>query len=473
MTPHPAHMEFFTSAAGAQRAGYRACKRCRPDASPGSPQWQHGRDVVARAMRLIADGVVDSGGVPALARSLGYSTRQLERLLRTEVGAGPLALARAQRAQTARTLIEGSALPLTEVAFAAGFASVRSFNATVRAVYASSPRELRARATGRDEGAAGTGQVLTLRLAFRPPLHAPGLFGHLAATAVPGVERWHRGGLERTLRLPHGAGWVRAVPAERHVALTLRLTDLRDLTTAVNRCRGWFDLDADPVAVQAALAEDPVLRPLVLARPGARLPRGVDPVETAVRAVLGQQVSTTAAARLAGRLALARPESVPEELLPGRAAPAGEGMDGGSAGAVPHLLFPTPQTVAALSDQQWPGLPRARRAAVRALVGAVAEGRLELHAGVDRGVVREQLLALPGIGPWSAEMIALRALGDPDAFPVTDIGVLRGAAVAGLPTAPRRLDEHARGWRPWRGYAVQTLWSTLDHPTSRLPQERA
>ncbi len=327
MTPHARHMEFYPSAAGAQRAGYRACKRCRPDASPGSPEWNVRQDAVARAMRMIADGVVDTEGVSGLARRLGYSPRQVERLMLAEVGAGPLALARAQRAQTARTLVEGTTLSLAEVAFAAGFASIRSFNETVRTVYALTPRELRRRGDAAARSAVPAEQSLTLRLAHREPLHVPSLFGHLAGTAVPGLERWHEGGFERTLHLPHGPGWVRLVPRQRYVEARLSLTDLKDLTVAVNRCRRLLDLDADPMAVDLALSADPALRPLVAAAAGVRLAGTVDPHELALRVVIGQQVSTASAATTTSRLVRGH-----RHRAAGRPGPAGHQLVGLAAG---------------------------------------------------------------------------------------------------------------------------------------------
>src|SRR5487761_1571187 len=299
--PKAVNMRFYPSAAAAQQAGFRACKRCRPDASPGSPEWNVRADVVARAMRLIADGVVDRDGVPGLAARLGYSTRQIQRQLLAELGAGPLALARAQRAQTARLLIETTTLPMGDIAFGSGFASIRSFNCTVREVFALSPTRLRDRAA-RGQTATHRGE-LSLRLPLRAPFFPDSLFGHLAATAVPGVEEWRDGAFRRTLRLPHGQGVATLRPLPDHVACQLALTDLRDLATAVSRCRRLLDLDADPVAAGDVLQADPLLAPLVAKAPGRRVPRTVDAAEFALRAVLGQQVSTAAARTLAGRLA--------------------------------------------------------------------------------------------------------------------------------------------------------------------------
>ncbi|MGW2211222.1 DNA-3-methyladenine glycosylase 2 family protein [Streptomyces sp. NPDC001781] len=446
--PKAENMTFYPSAAACQRAGFRACKRCRPDAAPGSPEWNHRADLVARAMRLIADGVVDREGVPGLAARLGYSARQIERQLLAELGAGPLALARAQRAQTARLLIETTALPMAEIAFAAGFSSIRTFNDTVREVFALAPCDLRARAPrARTAGTAGT---LTLRLPFRAPLNPDNLFGHLAATGVPGVEEWRDGAYRRTLRLPYGHGVVSLTPGAAHVGCRITLSDLRDLTVAISRCRRLLDLDADPVAVDERLRADPLLAPLVDAGPGRRVPRTVDEAEFAVRAVLGQQVSTAAARTHAARLVTAhgKPLDDPE-------------------GGLTHL-FPDPDALAAV-DPGTLAMPRSRRATLTTLVGALADGTLKLGVEADRAETRARLLELPGLGPWTADVIAMRALGDPDAFLATDLGVRRAAESLGLPSTPAALTARAEAWRPWRAYAVQYLWATYSHPINFLP----
>ncbi|MGK5443405.1 bifunctional transcriptional activator/DNA repair enzyme AdaA, partial [Micromonospora sp. URMC 105] len=300
MTPKRQNVRFFPSAAAAQGAGLRACRRCRPDAAPGSPQWDVRADVVGRAVRLIADGVVDRDGVPGLATRLGYTERHLHRMLRAELGAGPLALARAQRAQTARTLIETTGLGMAEIAFAAGFGSVRQFNDTVREVYGTAPSQLRVARAGRPTpGGAGT---ITLRLAYRPPLHAAALLDFLALRALPGVEEVRDGTYRRGLRLPHGAAEVALTPAAGHVSATLRLADMRDLAPAVARCRRLLDLDADPQAVDETLAADPALAPAIAAEPGIRVPRAADGFEAAVRAIVGQQISVRSARTTLTRL---------------------------------------------------------------------------------------------------------------------------------------------------------------------------
>ncbi|MEV5550330.1 AlkA N-terminal domain-containing protein [Streptomyces sp. NPDC052309] len=447
--PKPENMTFYPSAAACQQAGFRACKRCRPDTSPGSPEWNRRADLTARAMRLIADGVVDRDGVPGLAARLGYSTRQIERQLLAELGAGPLALARAQRAQTARLLIETTPLPMADIAFAAGFSSIRTFNDTVREVFALSPSELRGRAPG-GRTASAPGGALSLRLPFRTPLNPDNLFGHLAATAVPGVEEWRDGAYRRTLRLPHGHGIAALTPRPDHVACRLTLSDLRDLTVAISRCRRLLDLDADPAAIDDQLRTDPLLAPLVDKAPGRRVPRTVDAAEFAVRAVLGQQVSTAAARTHAARLVTAHGETIDDP-------------DGG----LTHL-FPSVRALAEV-DPEALAMPRTRRATLTTLVRHLADGSLHLGVESDWADTRARLLALPGFGPWTADVIAMRALGDPDAFLPTDLGIRRAARELGLPSTPAALTARAAAWRPWRAYAVQYLWATDSHPINFLP----
>jgi len=428
VTPKRENVTFYPSAAAAQRGGFRACRRCRPDAAPGSPEWDLRADLVGRAMRLIADGVVDRDGVPGLASRLGYTERHLNRLLTAELGAGPLALARAQRAQTARILIETTDLGLAEIAFAAGFGSVRQFNDTILEVYARSPSALRERRTARQPEAGTIG----LRLAFRAPLHAEALLGFLAARALPGIEECDVTTYRRGLNLPHGSATVALTPGDRWVSATLRLADVRDLAPAVARCRRLFDLDADPVAVDGTLGADPALVAAVHAEPGVRVPRAVDGFELAVRAIVGQQVTVAGARRTLSR------------LLP----PAATGELRG---------FPSAATVAELPDAAF-RMPAARRATIRALAQAVADGKLDLEPGADREESAARLLDLPGVGAWTAGYVAMRAIGDPDVLLPTDVAVRRGARALGLPDSPRALAAHAERWRPWRSYALMRLW---------------
>lgn len=433
-------MTFYPSAAAAVAAGYRACRRCRPDASPGSPEWDLRGDVVARVMRLIRDGMVDRAGVPGLAAAVGYSVRQLERRLRTELGAGPAALARAHRAHSARLLIESTAMPLSEVAFAAGFSSIRAFNAAVAEVYAATPTDLRLRVRGSRAPAHPAPAAVRLRLPRRDPFVPDSLFAHLAATAAPGIEEWREGAYRTVLRLPHAYGIAALRPETTHVAATLWLADPRDLTPAIARCRGLLDLDADPEAVGAVLGADPDLGGLWQQAPGRRVPRSLDAADFALRAVIAQQVSVTAAATIAGRMAATVGDPIPDP-------------DGGLLRA-----FPSPAAVAAVDPASLP-MPGSRARTLVNLATALAEGSADLTVGCDRAEARRQLAAIPGIGPWTVEIVALRGLGDPDAFPAGDLGVRHGLARLGLsPSAATR-------WAPWRAYATQYLWaSDPDHP---------
>jgi AraC family transcriptional regulator, regulatory protein of adaptative response / DNA-3-methyladenine glycosylase II len=450
--PFAHNVRFFPTSAAAQRAGFRACKRCRPDTSPGSPEWNVRGDVVARAMRLIADGTVDREGVGGVAQRVGYTTRQLERMLQAELGAGPLALARAQRAQTARVLIETTDLPFSDVAFAAGFSSIRQFNDTVRAVSNRTPTALRKGARARFHYDVTSPGTVSLRLPLRTPFACEGVFGHLAAGAVPGCEEVRGSAYRRTLRLPSGNGIATLKPARDHVRCVLVLDDFRDLTTAISRCRRLLDLDADPQAVIEVLKADPQMSPVVAKAPGQRIPRTVDEAELAVRVVLGQQVSTKAARTHAHRLVMAygQPVRDPEGAL--------------------TRIFPSVEQLAEI-DPAHLAVPRARRRTLTALISGLADGSVVLDAGCDWDRARRQLLALPGIGTWSAELIAMRGLGDPDAFPASDLGLRAVAEQLGLPVSQRALIGRSLAWRPWRSYATQHLWTMLDHPVNHWPSQ--
>jgi AraC family transcriptional regulator of adaptative response / DNA-3-methyladenine glycosylase II len=465
-TPRRDHVHFYRTAAAAQHAGYRACRRCRPDTAPGSPEWNQRADLAGRAMRLVNDGVVDREGVGGLARRLAVSERHLHRVLLAELGAGPLALARARRAHTARILIETTDLPFTQLAFASGFASIRQFNDTVRETFGANPTTLRAdRGTAIRRGRSGVrtataggapggspdgaGPItLTLRLATRAPFAGPEVVGFLAMRAVPGIEAVDADGTyARALGLPHGPATVALSPADDHVSARLVLTDLRDLGPAVERCRRLLDLDADPASVDAALATDPLLAPLVAATPGRRCPGAVDGAELLVRAIIGQQVSVAGARTVAGRLVDALGEPLPDALLdPAR----------------PTLArrFPSADALAGTDPATFP-MPRSRGRALVAALGEVASGALALDPGADRTDVEARLLAVPGIGPWTASYVALRALGDPDVFLPTDLGVRHALDRAGVPSSPADAELRSHAWRPWRSYALHHLWSSL------------
>ncbi len=440
ITPKRTNVSFFRTAAGAQGAGYRACRRCLPDATPGSPEWDVAADVAARAMRLVADGVVERDGVDGLAQRLGYSTRQLNRVVTQEYGAGPLALARSRRAQTARTLIETTDLSFADIAFAAGFASIRQFNDTMREVYAATPTELRSKRGRRHVATSGT---IRTRIAVREPFAAADLHRFVALHAVRGLEAWGEDWYERAVRLPHGPGVVRvALGPDRpvgQVVCTFTLSDARDLAPATERTRRLLDADCDPTAVDAALAEDPVLAPLVTATPGLRVPGQLDGVEVAVQTVLGQQVSVAAARTAAARLVATH----------------GEPLDLEGDHAVTHLA-PTAGTIAAVDPETLP-MPRSRARALTTLAAALDDGAIRLDHSTDRAATREALLDLPGIGPWTADYVGMRALGDPDVFLPSDLGVRHAAARLGLDDAGAR----SESWRPWRSYALMRLWSVV------------
>ncbi|WP_426326199.1 Ada metal-binding domain-containing protein [Microbacterium sp. E-13] len=456
-TPKRSNVTFYPTSAAAHEAGYRACKRCLPEAAPGSPQWNLRGDTAGRAMRLIADGVVEREGVPGLARRLGYSPRHLTRLLTAELGAGPLALSRAHRAQTARMLLVGTDLPAADVAFSSGFASVRQFNDTVREVFGMPPLELRARRrAARSEAPAGRdampGVAIDLALPHRGALDAAGLFAWMAARAVSGAEHATASTFARTLGLPHGPAWFELrLDDLGRVRLRAALTNLADLSTLVTRARRLFDLDADPDAVDESLAQHPQLAPLVAGLPGIRVPGAADPHEMLIRAMIGQQITVAAARTALTALTAALGEEVPS--LAGVATGPGGGSE-------PVRLFPTMAAIAERGHEVLRG-PAARIRAVTGVAAALADGTLTLTAGDDAGEQRAALLAVPGIGPWTADYVRMRVLGDPDVFLPGDVAVRSGAAAVGLPAGPRALDTWAARTAPWRSYLTAHLWRAV------------
>jgi AraC family transcriptional regulator of adaptative response / DNA-3-methyladenine glycosylase II len=484
-TPARKNMRFFPHQGAAETAGFRACRRCRPETSPGSPDWNIRADLVARAVRLITDGYVDEHGISGLARRLAVTERHLHRLMTAELGTGPLALARTVRLQTARRLLRETSVPITEIAFASGFSSVRQFNASFLESYQQPPSALRADERPGDAtpprrgrpaaawpgpdamtGQDGHGTWLSLRLACREPFDATSVLSFLAARAIPGVEQVTGARYARTVRTSAGAGVIELIPQPAcaapaaggragrddrppgagQVLLRARLTGLAGVGQVVSRCRQLFDLDADPVSIGAALAADPLLAPLVRARPGLRVPGAYDGFELAVRAVLGQQVSVAAARTFAGRLA-ERYGTMLDGQHPGEApddVPAGCGL--------PTLLFPCPDQLAD-ADLSGLGLTTARQVTLRALAGAIAAGRLDLDPGTDPAEAAARLGELPGIGPWTVSYIMMRAVHDPDAFPETDLGLRRAFERLGCPPS------QSGRWRPWRAYAALHLWT--------------
>lgn len=437
-TPKASNVTFYPTSAAAHEAGYRACKRCLPEAAPGSPLWNVRGDTAGRAMRLIADGVVEREGVPGLARRLGYSPRHLTRLLTAELGAGPLALSRAHRAQTARMLLVGTDLPASEVAFSAGFSSVRQFNDTVREVFGMPPLELRARRRSRD--ATSVPGAIDLVLPHRGPLDADGLFAWMAARAVAGVEDATTSSFSRTIRLAGGHAWFELrLDDTGRVRLRARLTQVSDLTSLVSRARRLFDLDADPLAVDGELSRHPELAPLVAGLPGIRVPGAADPHEMLIRAMIGQQITVVAARTALTSLTAALGE--PADELGG-------------------LLFPTMAAIAERGAEVLRG-PAARIRAVTGAAAALADGTVTLTSGDDGPEQRAALLAMPGIGPWTADYVRMRVLGDPDVFLPGDVAVRAGAAAAGLPAEPRPLTDWAARTAPWRSYLTAHLWRAV------------
>lgn len=429
ITPRRRNVTFYPSAAAAQRAGFRACKRCRPDACPGSPDWDVRGDLAGRALRLIADGVIDREGVAGLSRRLGYSERQVNRTLIAEVGAGPIALARAQRAQTARVLLETTDLPAADIAFAAGFASVRQFNDTVRAVFATTPTGLRTARRRSPDSEPGT---ITLRLPYRAPMDIDATLAFLGERAIPGVESYDGQTFTRVLRAAGGPALVSVSAGDGAVTCRVSLADHADLVSVVARIRRLLDLDADPTAIDNVLTADPALAPLVRKHPGLRAPGAVDGFELAVRAVIGQQISVRGARTLLGRIA----------------AKHGEAFDD-------RRQFPSAERFAAADPSTLP-MPRARATTLIALAGACASGELMLDPGADRDQERATLLAVPGVGPWTTDYLLMRTTGDPDVLLSSDLGVRKAATALGIDLAGGRPD-----WAPWRSYATLHLWASL------------
>ncbi|MFT6290132.1 MAG: AraC family transcriptional regulator of adaptative response / DNA-3-methyladenine glycosylase II [Ilumatobacter sp.] len=437
ITPKQTNVEFHHTPAAAQQRGFRACKRCRPDASPGSPEWNLRQDVVGRAMRMIADGAVERDGVPGLARQLGYSERHLNRVMTDELGAGPLAIARAHRAHTARLFIETTVMPFTEIAFAAGFGSVRQFNDTVREVFATSPTDLR-RKRGGPAASASPGEV-TLRLPTRQPFAGDQLMAFLGAHAIPGLESWDGETFHYVLTLPNGHGVASLRAHDDHVEAVVRLSEWADLATAVQRLRRLLDLDADPTAVDDALSAHDGLARLVVQVPGRRASASADPVQTAVRAVIGQQVSLAGARTVTGRLVAA----LGDELDPAL-----------TAGTNLTHAFPTVEQLVDAPDDLF-AMPTARRDTVRRLAAAIIDETVVLHAGVGPAEARERMLALKGIGPWTADYVLMRGLGHPDIFLRTDLVALNALNALGLQP------DESENWAPWRTYALHHLWASL------------
>ncbi|TYB59763.1 DNA-3-methyladenine glycosylase 2 family protein [Nonomuraea sp. PA05] len=425
-TPSARNVRFYRHAASAEAAGFRPCKRCRPELSPGDPGWDVRGDLIGRALRLIDDGAADEQGVAGLAQRLHITERHLHRLFVAELGVGPLAVARTKRLLLAKQLLTETGLPVTEVAFAAGFGSVRQFNATMRETYGFTPSELRAtagpRAVVANGAAVAGGATLRLRLHRREPYDADGVLAFLTSRAIPGLEVADH--TKYTRAVPGGT--LTLTPKRDHIALDVTVDDTRQLARLVARCRRLLDLDADPDAISEVLGQTS-LAPLVAARPGLRVPGAFDGFELAVRAVVGQQISVAGARTLLGRIV--------------------------AKAAAPGGLFPTPARLLD-TDLTGLGLTNRRIDTLKDLAARLAEGHIDLDGGQDPAEAVAALLEVRGIGPWTASYIALRALRDPDAWPTGDLVLNKRMAALGIS------HDHIERWRPWRAYAALHLWSS-------------
>ena len=457
-TPRRENCFFVSCAAAAQEAGFRPCMRCRPEASPGTPAWQGTSATVSRALRLIGEGALDEGSVGRLAERLGIGDRHLRRLFLEHLGASPRAVAETRRLLFAKRLLDETRLPVSEVAHAAGFKSLRRFNAVVRRTWDRTPRELRGRrGLGRSEGEGRP--ELELRLPFRAPLDWEALLGFLALRAIPGVEAVDSECYTRTVQLGETVGVVRVepVPDAHHLRARVRLARAGSLIHVSERLRSVFDLGADPEAIAEQLAADPLLAPRVQARPGLRVPGAWDGFELMVRAILGQQVSGRGATTLAGRLVERFGTPLPAELE----------IEPGS----PDRLFPEPQALVSIEPGDV-GLTRARAAASRGLARAVVAGEVELESGSGLEASVRRLRALPGIGEWTAQYIAMRAYREPDAFPSGDLGLRKALGGAKGPLPERELELRSAAWRPWRAYAALHLWTPSPSGPGRRTERR-
>lgn len=431
---------FLPSAAAAHQMGFRPCLRCRPEIAPGLAGWRGTANTVSRAINLIAQGAFDEDGIDALAARLGVGARHLRRLFDRYVGAAPVAVAQAHRVLFAKQLITETRLPMAEIALAAGFQSVRRFNDAFAKTYGKPPSAMRRSPSGRSSDAG-----LTLKLGFSPPYDFPAILEFLSMRAIPGVEVVTSDRYRRTFALGRARGRVEVteVPGKNYLLAHIETTDVTVLSSVVTRLRHLFDLDADIAAIDAHLAQDPTFKVRVKAKPGVRVPGAWDSFELAVRGVLGQQITVKAATVFAGRLVREHGESVP----PSDADP-----------TQPHWWFPTPAALAT-ADLTKIGLTKARSATLNALAAAVVKGPALLQSADQLDETIERLCKLPGIGPWTANYIAMRGLREPDAFPAADIGVLRALAVNEKRPTPKLAEAAAELWRPWRAYATLRLWT--------------
>ncbi|MFD0740506.1 AlkA N-terminal domain-containing protein [Lysobacter koreensis] len=441
-TPKRENITYYGNAAAAEAAGFRPCLRCRPELSPGDGALRRGDATVARALKLIDEGALAEQPLAALAERVGIGERQLRRLFVERLGAAPIGVHGTRRLLFAKQLLTETTLPITQVALAAGFGSLRRFNSTFLEAYRMAPRDLRKRPSARAD------EALTLRLGYRPPYDFAAMLAFLRGRALPGVEVVDESSYARVFGPIDAPGWLRvsAWPGGEH-ALKLELHGAQParLLEFVTKLRRMFDLDADPQAIAAALSTCPRLQPLLAKQPGLRLPSGWDGFEIAVRAVIGQQVSVAAARTVAARLAQRYGEALPVPFAAGLDPP-----------GLTHL-FPTPLALAD-ADLTTIGLTRARAATVRAVAQALLDGRVDFKTERTLDDFAARWVALSGIGPWTAQYIAMRALGHPDAFPAEDLVLQRAASDDGTRLTAKALGARAQAWRPWRAYAVMHLW---------------
>jgi AraC family transcriptional regulator of adaptative response / DNA-3-methyladenine glycosylase II len=438
-SPKQQNIRYYDSAAAAAAAGFRPCLRCRPEAAPGSPLHRAKSELVAGALRLIEQGALDDGSLPQLASRVGVGERHLRRVFAEELGASPLDVASTRRLLFAKQLLGETTLPMTAIAQAAGYASLRRFNAAFSDTYGKPPREIRRGRALNTDGASA--DELVLRLPYRAPYDFAHLLEFYSRRTIPGVEWVDADGYRRSIVIDGVPGWFAVAPMRDESALALRVHHPKSsaLGTIAARVKRMFDVDADPRALGAAFRRSELMKPLIRRWPGQRLPGAWDGFELAVRAILGQQVSVAAARTLAARVAATY----------GTPFAAGEAVGLTS-------LFPTPQAlVEAPLEKQ--GIIRARASTIRGLAQAMLDGRIAFRAEQSLAAFEHDLVALPGIGPWTAHYIAMRALAQPDAFPAADL-ILRRAAGQGRTLSARELETLSEEWRPWRAYAVMLLW---------------
>lgn len=439
------NVRYFPTAAAAAEAGFRPCLRCRPECSPGTPAWYGTSNTVARALRLIEESGLEDGGVEGLAERLGVGSRHLRRLFFSHLGATPSAVAQTRRLQFAKKLVDETNLSMSDVAFASGFGSVRRFNAAIQKVYARTPRQIRKLAK---HGSRNPENQYVFRLRFRPPYQWNTLLNFMRARAIPSVETVNEGTYRRTIQLQGRSGWFEVAPEENGTALVARIefAEPRMLFAIVERIRTLFDLDADWTLIADRLATDPALRSRIRSLPGVRVPGCWDGFELAVRAILGQQVTVRGATTLAGRLVK-------------QFGPVFSGEEG-----LTHL-FPEPEMLTNAPIESI-GLPGMRAETIRALARRVSGGEIRFEEVIDTETFLRQLCDIPGIGKWTAQYVAMRALREPDAFPSSDLGLMHALGVAGW----REVEQRSEPWRPWRAYAAMYLWCVPEQPDRELKQ---